>query len=1302
MHPYIRYPPVLQTKMLFTVSKPKLPINFYYYYWKLLFFGFSFWLFSLVLSIKLAKNIRYVNVLNPNMLSKRSNPSIDWPFPFKFLSSITLYILMFDPWFSILTLREEFSNTLTTWSSIIAQLTVKRTSLYISIFYCCLYKLMIVVYNLMLKMMVQFFVLSYSVMHDKVIINSNFLGIVYCSFSLFYLFSKWLILIKIILSNDIETNPGDLSNGFFTFCNWNLNSLAKDDFYRIRLLEAHNSISNYDIISICETSLNDTVTLPDVMLENYSFIPSKNPGNSRHGGVGLFYKNSLPVKVRDDLSFNETIVLELKFGRKKIFFTVLYRSPAYNLGSPQFENFLLNLRNLYESIKNENPYTTFFTGDFNGHSQLWWNQGGSNPEGREIEELMSLLGLTQLISEPTNFEPNKNPSCIDLIFTDQPNIVIDSGTKPSLDNYCHHQIIYCRMNFNIPPPPPFHRKIWKYARADVRLIKRAISDYPWRFRLNSNPDPNWQVTLFTETILNIMSNFIPNEIIKVTPKDPPWITKPLKTLLNRQCRLYKNYKKHGYKPEDKIRVDNFNAECMVAISKAKETYLDNIGDQLADPNTTQKTYWKILNKIMNKCKAPKIPPLLVNNRFIINCKEKATKFGKFFSEQCSPLINNSTLPNFIYTTNARLDSIVISEVEIITLIRNLNIGKACGPDGISAHMLLICDETISIPLKIIFESIFSTGIYPELWKSANVSPIHKKSDKQLINNYRPISLLPICSKLLEKIIFNQLYSFFNDNNLITKNQSGFRAGDSTTNQLIELVNDIHKSFDNRCSFEVRSIFLDISKAFDKVWHEGLIFKLKQNGVCGPLIKLLVNYLKNRKQKVVINGSSSNYFQIKSGVPQGSVLGPLLFLIYINDLEKQIISKIKFFADDTMIFSVVHDPRRTAYELNKDLQTISTWAHQWKLSFNPDINKQAVEVLFSHKIKKSIHPPIFFNDAEVIRVNEHKHLGLILDSKLSFSQHVNEKIKIARKSLGVIKYLSSYLPIKTLELIYKLYIRPHFDYCDVIYHIPNIHDMYTSANSLHTLMESIERIQYHAALAITGTWQGSSRTKLYEELGWESLTDRRWLRRLIQFYKIHNNMTPQYLKNNIPPTRESRRGCNNRDVYHNILCNTTRYMNSFFPNAVKLWNNIGDDFHSCNSIEILKKNITNLIRPPSKSIYSIHDPKGLKYVFQLRIGLSPLKSHKKKYNFADTPIDWCDCNIAPEDTCHFLFHCKFYEVQRSDLLNAVIPLLLDHPNVYMLDNTDLFLYGHHSLEHNINKEILLSTIRFIKGTGRFNT
>ena len=171
--------------------------------------------------------------------------------------------------------------------------------------------------------MVQFVVFSYCDSSCRQGTKSNTLEITFLLLSIIQMFPVWLIFIKIILSNDVETNPGDITNGFFTFCNWNLNSLAKDDFHRIRLIEADNSISNYDIISLCETGLNDSVTLPDVMLENYSFISSNNPLNVKHGGVGLFYKNTLPVKERDDLSFDETIVLELRFGRKKIFFTVL-------------------------------------------------------------------------------------------------------------------------------------------------------------------------------------------------------------------------------------------------------------------------------------------------------------------------------------------------------------------------------------------------------------------------------------------------------------------------------------------------------------------------------------------------------------------------------------------------------------------------------------------------------------------------------------------------------------------------------------------------------------------------------------------------------------------------------------------------------------------------------------------------------------------------------------------------------------------------------------------------------------------
>ena len=190
-----------------------------------------------------------------------------------------------------------------------------------------------------------------------------------------------------------------------------------------------------------------------------------------------------------------------------------------------------------------------------------------------------------------------------------------------------------------------------------------------------------------------------------------------------------------------------------------------------------------------------------------------------------------------------------------------------------------------------------------------------------------------------------MVKFLNAKNLVTKNQSSFRPGESTTNQLLYLVHEIHQTFENPKSLVVRAVFLGISKAIGKVWHDGLIFKLKQNGVSGCLFMFLQNYLNNRKKCVVLNGSHSSYSTIKSGVPQGSVLGPLLFLIYINDLERNIKSNIKLFADDTMLFPIVKDPAISSNNLNCDLD-IQRWAYQWRMEFNPDPTKQATEDLFS--------------------------------------------------------------------------------------------------------------------------------------------------------------------------------------------------------------------------------------------------------------------------------------------------------------------------------------------------------------------
>ena len=281
---------------------------------------------------------------------------------------------------------------------------------------------------------------------------------------------------------------------------------------------------------------------------------------------------------------------------------------------------------------------------------------------------------------------------------------------------------------------------------------------------------------------------------------------------------------------------------------------------------------------------------------------------------------------------------------------------------------------------------------------SHIIPTYKKNDKRYINNYHPVSLLPICSKIFERIIYNPVFLYLESNNLLTPNQ--FRPNDSCINQFLSIVHNIYSDFDEYPSLEVRSNFLDISKAFDKVWHKGLIFKLETFSISGNLLKLFQSFLCDRQQRVVLNGQYSKWAPVLAGVPQGSILGPLLFLIYINDLPDNLESLAKLFADDTSLFSTVHDPSSSAKLLNHLLK-ISDWAFKWKMLFNPDVTKQAQEVLFSRKIKKTDHPVVYYNKAPVAKASCQKHLGMHLNERLNFNTHVKEKIAKANKCIGII-------------------------------------------------------------------------------------------------------------------------------------------------------------------------------------------------------------------------------------------------------------------------------------------------------------
>ena len=323
-------------------------------------------------------------------------------------------------------------------------------------------------------------------------------------------------------------------------------------------------------------------------------------------------------------------------------------------------------------------------------------------------------------------------------------------------------------------------------------------------------------------------------------------------------------------------------------------------------------------------------------------------------------------------------------------------------------------------------------------------------------------------------------------------------------------------FDANTSLEVRGVFLDLSKAFDKVWHNGLMCKLKSLGICRKYYGLIHSFLNDRHQRVILKGQCSNWSKIKVGVPQGSILEPLLFFVYINDLPEGLTTNAKLFADDTSFFSVFLDSMSSSVLLNNELLKISQWVYQWKMIFNPDVSKQTQEVVFSCKGITANHKTVYFNNDPVIRENFQKHLGLVFDSKLNFSGHINEKIKKATKGINVIKKMNLTLPWSSLLTKYKSFVRPHLEYSDVIY------DQVNNSN----LSDKIGSVQDNAVLAITSAIKGTPNEKLYQELQLESLGNRRWLRRMSYLYKIISNKLPPYLYELIPPLQRSDRypGC----------------------------------------------------------------------------------------------------------------------------------------------------------------------------------
>ena len=544
----------------------------------------------------------------------------------------------------------------------------------------------------------------------------------------------------------------------------------------------------------------------------------------------------------------------------------------------------------------------------------------------------------------------------------------------------------------------------------------------------------------------------------------------------------------------------------------------------------------------------------------------------------------------------------------------------------------------------LFNKCLKEGIFPKLWKMANVKPIFKNKGSQFQpTNYRPISLLSCVSKIFEKNIFNNIYTHICDHHLLSEKQSGYRPDHSTHLQLIYLTHNLYKALDS--GLEFTAIYLDISKYFDKIWHEGLLHKCKNDfGITGTNLTWLNSYLTDRTQKVTIENSSSTLQTINAGCPQGSVLGPLLALIYLDGLSTKTSNDTLFFADDTSLYAShsKDDFTTTQISLQNDLDKIQNYGRQWKITFN---GSKTTQQTFSLKNSPSI-PTLFFEDKIIPLNNSHRHLGVYLSNDLKFKIHVNEIIKKVTKALGPLYPISKHVPRNILHQLYVVYIRPYFDYCDSLYD-----GLITKTDVLR-----LEPLQNRTARLITGTMLRTPTTKITDELGWTTLENRRKMHKLLIYHKLHTGNTPSYIHSILPDSRstQTRRCLRNSNSLTQPFNRTSLFQNSFIPGTTRLWNTLPSSVRQLDHANF-KRFLYDKFSPPKPPAYfTVGSKLGNILHTRLRLGASQLNDHLYKYQITDSPS--CSCGYPSETIEHFILFCTLHSNTRKTLIKNISAIL----------------------------------------------
>lgn len=1095
-----------------------------------------------------------------------------------------------------------------------------------------------------------------------------------CFFSLlFAVIVCWTSCI-IILSGDVELNPGPDSVGGSTDSNQN-SSVSLVHMLSNHLSIMHLNIQSivpkldlikceadaYDVLVFSESWLHPQVKNDSICLENF-WPPFRTDRNDRPGGgVIVYVRETFSCKRRTDLEIRglEAVWVEIQIKCRKILVGGFYRPPNSNIA--YFELIKESIDRAY----NTSIVDIYILGDFNINMY--------NDNNNKMKGLIQEYNLKQLVNEPTHFTEHSS-SLIDLILArSNTNVLMSEVADTFIPNQIrYHCPIILLLKFFRPKNKTFKRRIWNYKLANFDRYRVILSEYNLDEKLQENFDIDVNVQQITDALITAAEQSIPNKVVTIRPAQHPWITCHIKNLIRKRKRNFRKFKRtsnncfwENYK--------TFRNQTVSEIRKSKQDYYNKLDMLLSTETTNTKLFWKTAKQVLNLGKSSNnIPTLILNNEYAENSPQKANMLNSYFISQATVSDDNKPLPQLIIPSQYSLQSVKIPSQDVKDVLLNLNITKASGPDLISPRLLKEGAEILATPLTTVFNRSLEYCYFPSSWKNANVSPIFKKDDRTKPSNYRPISLLSQIGKTMERCVHKQLYNYAIENNILTPFQSGFIRGDSTTYQLIHTYHTFCEAVD--CGKEVRVVFCDISKAFDRVWHRGLLHKLSGIGLSDRLLQWFYSYLSGRKQRVVIDGQASDWAQVQAGVPQGSILGPFLFLLYINDIVSDIGCSIRLFADDTSLYIVVDSPPVAANMLNADLNTISNWAETWLVDFNAS---KTISMILSRKVNQLQHPPLFMNNIQLNDCENHKHLGVTLSQSCRWSDHISNITEKAWVRLNLMRGLKFKVSRTALEKMYISFIRPLLEYCDSVWD-----------NASTEAKRQLDAVHIEAARTITGATKLCSIDKLFADLGWESLQSRRNKHKLVIFYKIMNGLAPSYLSDLVPPLIQDTTHYNlrNSSDTQTLHANTNLYFNSFFPSTIRAWNTLPEHIKQATSVTSFKYLLNKDIkRPPA--YFNVGTRVGQVLHARLRMECSSLNSHLYRKNIVPSPS--CLCG-GFDSAAHFFFTCPRYSIPRNRYL----------PNDLHNYTTHELLFGKENVPFHENKSLFLKVQDFIIKSGRF--